>query len=64
MNTSFGDHMGALKKEAQGTGKEIAGGLKESAGKALGKRDLEAKGKVEKFSGKVEKKVGEVERKL
>jgi len=62
--TSVGDEMGGLKKEAHGAGKEIAGGIKESVGKATGRHDIEARGKIEKFAGKVEKKVGEVERKL
>ena len=64
VKTSVGDEMGGLKKEAHGAGKEIAGSVKESVGKATGRHDIEARGKIETFAGKVEKKAGEVERKL
>jgi uncharacterized protein YjbJ (UPF0337 family) len=37
--------------------------MKQTAGKAMHKRGLEAEGKVEEMKGKAEKKVGEFERK-
>ena len=44
-------------------GQEVAGRIKEEAGKALNKPDMEAKGKAEAVVGKAEKQLGEIERK-
>jgi uncharacterized protein YjbJ (UPF0337 family) len=46
----------------QGTAKEAAGKVKEVAGRATGKPDLEARGIDENTEGKVQKKVGDVKK--
>ena len=54
--------MVVINKEVQGTVKEITGIIKEEAGKALNKPDMEARGKAEAFVGKAEKQLGTIER--
>jgi uncharacterized protein YjbJ (UPF0337 family) len=44
----------------KGQGKEIKGGLKESAGKVTGDRDMEAEGKADKTAGKAQRAWGDV----
>ena len=46
----------------KGAAKEVAGEVKEETGKAIGDRDLQARGTAEKVEGKVERKVGDVKR--
>jgi uncharacterized protein YjbJ (UPF0337 family) len=38
----------------------VKGKIKEIAGKAVGKRDLETEGKAENVGGKVQEKIGEI----
>ena len=45
---------------AEGTWHQVKGKIKEIAGKAVGKRDLEAEGKAENVDGKVQEKIGEI----
>ena len=46
----------------EGTAKEAVGKVKEETGKAIGNRDLQDRGTVEKVGGKVERKVGDVKK--
>lgn len=46
----------------KGTAKEVAGKVKEEAGKAIGNPDLQDRGTAEKVAGKVEQKVGDVKK--
>ena len=46
----------------KGAAKEVAGKVKEETGKAIGDRDLQARGTAEKVEGKVERKVGDVKK--
>ena len=46
------------KDEAKGAAKDIAGSMKEAAGKATGDERLEAEGAGERVEGKVQKGVG------
>ncbi|TAJ69975.1 MAG: CsbD family protein [Phenylobacterium sp.] len=48
------------KDEAKGAAKDIAGSVKEAAGKATGNERLEAEGAAERLEGKVQKGVGAV----
>ncbi len=50
--------------EVKGKGKQVAGTAKEHLGKLAGDRDLEERGKQERFEGKVQEKVGTVRRKV
>lgn len=50
------------KDEIEGKGKEIAGDVKETAGKFVTNPDLEAAGKAERLEGKVQEKSGEMRR--
>jgi uncharacterized protein YjbJ (UPF0337 family) len=46
------------KDRAAGAGKEAVGGIKETAGKALGDKKMEVEGKAKKTEGKVQNAVG------
>jgi uncharacterized protein YjbJ (UPF0337 family) len=50
--------------EVKGKGKQVVGATKEHLGKLAGDRDLEDKGKQERFEGNVQEKVGKVRRKV
>jgi uncharacterized protein YjbJ (UPF0337 family) len=50
--------------EVKGKGKQVAGKVKESVGKLAGDRDLEDKGKQERFEGSVQQTAGKVRRKV
>ena len=54
----------STKDQIKGAGKEIKGGVEKEAGKAMGRRDIEDKGRADKTAGKVQKKVGQVEKVL
>jgi uncharacterized protein YjbJ (UPF0337 family) len=54
MNQSTNDRIEGAIHQAKGK-------VKETAGQALNKPDLEAEGKIGNFGGKVQKKVGQVE---
>ncbi len=46
------------KDRVKGTGKKVAGSVKEAAGKITGNSELEAKGAGEKAAGKVQNAAG------
>jgi uncharacterized protein YjbJ (UPF0337 family) len=46
------------KDQAKGAAKDMAGSMKEAAGKATGNRRLEAEGAAERIEGKIQKGVG------
>ena len=48
------------RDEAEGKWHQVKGKVKEIAGKAVGKSDLEAEGKAENVDGKVQEKIGEI----
>jgi uncharacterized protein YjbJ (UPF0337 family) len=48
------------RDEAEGKWHQVKGKVKEIAGKAVGKRDLEAEGQAENVDGKVQEKIGEI----
>lgn len=48
--------------KAEGKGKELKGKVKESAGRAVGDRDLEASGRADKAEGKVQNKAGDIKK--
>jgi uncharacterized protein YjbJ (UPF0337 family) len=50
--------------KAEGTAKNIAGSVKEAAGKLIGNPRLEADGKAEKIEGQIQEKVGEIKKVL
>jgi uncharacterized protein YjbJ (UPF0337 family) len=54
----------STQDKAEGTAKNIAGSVKEAAGKAIGNPRLEADGKTEKVEGQIQEKVGEIKKVL
>jgi uncharacterized protein YjbJ (UPF0337 family) len=46
------------KNRIEGAGKEMAGGLKQAAGKVTGDQKLQAEGAAEKLAGKVQNAAG------
>jgi uncharacterized protein YjbJ (UPF0337 family) len=54
----------STKDTAEGKMHQSKGKIKEIVGKAVGNRDLEAEGKVEKLDGKIQEKLGQVEKVL
>jgi uncharacterized protein YjbJ (UPF0337 family) len=50
--------------EVKGKGKQVAGRMKEGVGRLAGDRDLEDRGKQERFEGNVQEKAGKVRRKV
>ena len=54
----------STQDKAEGTAKNIAGKIKESAGKLVGNPRLEADGRAEKVEGKIQTKVGEIKKVL
>ena len=48
------------RDKAEGAWKKVKGKIKEVAGKAVGKRDLEAEGKAEQLHGNVQEKTGTI----
>lgn len=48
----------------EGAAHKAAGAVKEAAGKAVGDRDLEARGAAEKVGGAVQNKVGKAQDKV
>ena len=42
------------------TGNKVAGETKQAAGKAIGNKEMEAKGKLQEIKGKVQEKIGDV----
>ena len=50
----------STQDNAEGTWHQVKGKVKELAGKAIGKRDLETEGKAENVGGKVQEKIGEI----
>lgn len=52
----------STKNNAEGKMHQAKGKIKETVGKAVGNRDLEAKGKIENLDGKVQQKRGQIEK--
>jgi len=52
----------STKDNAEGKMHQAKGKIKEIVGKAVGNRDLEAEGKVEKLDGIIQEKLGQVEK--
>ena len=50
--------------KVEGTAKDIAGNVKEAAGKATGNDHLKAAGKAEQVEGQTQKKIGEIKKVL
>jgi uncharacterized protein YjbJ (UPF0337 family) len=50
--------------KAEGTAKNLAGTVKEVAGKATGNDRLKAEGKAEQVEGRTQKKIGEIKKVL
>ena len=50
--------------KVEGTAKDIAGNVKEAAGKATGNDQLKAAGKAEQVEGQTQKKIGEIKKVL
>jgi uncharacterized protein YjbJ (UPF0337 family) len=50
--------------KVEGTAKDIAGNVKEAAGKATGNDQLKSAGKAEQVEGKTQKKIGEIKKVL
>ena len=48
--------------KVEGTGKDLAGKVKEGAGKATGNDRLRVEGQADQAEGKVQKKVGDVKK--
>jgi len=48
------------KDQIKGAAKDMKGSVKESAGRATGDREMEAKGAAEKTMGKMQKGVGDM----
>jgi uncharacterized protein YjbJ (UPF0337 family) len=48
------------RDKTEGAWKKVKGKIKEVAGKAFGKRDLEAEGKADQVTGNVQKKFGQI----
>ncbi|MEP7057056.1 MAG: CsbD family protein [Caldimonas sp.] len=51
------------KDQVKGRVEEVKGSVKETTGKAVGNRDLEAEGKVEKAGGKAQATYGDTKEK-
>ena len=54
----------STKENVEGKMHHAKGKIKEIVGKAVGNRDLEAEGKVEKLDGIIQEKLGQVEKVL
>ena len=50
----------STQDKAEGKWHKVKGKIKQVAGKAVGNRDLEAKGKSENVDGKVQEKIAEI----
>lgn len=50
------------KDHVEGAGRELKGKVKETTGRIVGDRDMEAEGAGEKFAGKLQQKVGDVKK--
>lgn len=52
------------KDQVKGRVEEVKGNVKEATGKAVGNRDLQAEGTVDKAAGKVQKNYGDAKEKV
>jgi uncharacterized protein YjbJ (UPF0337 family) len=50
------------KDQVKGRAKEVKGAIKETTGKAVGNKDMENEGSVEKSTGKVQAGYGDLKR--
>jgi uncharacterized protein YjbJ (UPF0337 family) len=58
------DHVMKYEDEIKGKGKQVKGATKEKLGKLTGDRDLEERGRDERFTGDVQENVGKGKRKI
>ncbi|MFA5905151.1 MAG: CsbD family protein [Desulfobacula sp.] len=54
----------STQDNAEGNLHKVKGKVKETVGKIVGNRDLEAEGKIEKIQGKVQEKRGQIKKVL
>ncbi len=54
----------STKDKAEGKMHQVKGKVKETVGKAVGNKDLEAEGKGDNLEGKAQEKVGDVKKVL
>ena len=52
----------STKDNVEGKMHQVKGKIKETVGKGVKNRDLEAEGTVEKIGGKVQEKIGKIEK--
>lgn len=52
------------KDQVEGLAKQAKGSVKQAAGKAMGNRQMQAEGAVDKVAGKVQKGVGDAREKV
>lgn len=52
------------KDQVKGAAKQVKGAVKEAAGKAVGDRQMQAEGAIEKTAGKVQKGFGDAKQKI
>lgn len=52
------------KDQVKGVAKQVAGSVKEAAGKATGDKETQAKGAAEKIAGKAQKTYGDAKEKI
>jgi len=52
----------STKDQARGKFHEVKGKVKEKAGRAMNRPDIEAEGQDENVAGKVQRKIGQVEK--
>jgi uncharacterized protein YjbJ (UPF0337 family) len=52
----------STKDNAEGKMHQAKGKIKVTAGKVVGNRDMEAKGKIENLDGKIQEKLGQIEK--
>jgi len=52
----------STRNQAQGKAREVAGAVKQKAGRALRDPDMETQGAVDRAGGKIQKKVGQIQK--
>jgi uncharacterized protein YjbJ (UPF0337 family) len=52
----------STKNESKGAAKDIKGRMKEGAGRAMNRPDIQDEGTADRAEGKVQKKVGQIQR--
>ena len=54
----------STRNQIKGRARELKGNIKEKAGRAMNRGDMEAEGAMERIGGKVQKKAGDFEKRL